>query len=283
MSSKSPGILEPLRVRIRRLQFIVGLGFLSLVMGAVFTSSFAFRIAPRIQDLPEFLKLPIVIALENLWLLGVLPLLCYGAARILELKPLSTALGAAVAGTTFPILISFVQNGLEGLWSGWLSALLNGAAFALGVFLSYRAVVKGRASAAEGTARAQAQAEARKMEYMEFLRESERGAEKSAQREAERAAVATSVGGAAVAVAPEGGALGEAASARGSGGVAAGAGSTAMAAPAAVSGGAGEAAPGAAGVTAVGVVSASVSAVSAEASTEAPATTTNGVSVPEGR
>jgi hypothetical protein len=36
--------------------------------------------------------------LQNLWVLAVLPLLCCGAARIIKLKPLSTAIGGALSG-----------------------------------------------------------------------------------------------------------------------------------------------------------------------------------------
>jgi hypothetical protein len=177
----------------------MGLGFIALVVGNLFTGTFVFRLAARIQDLPLALQLPIKIAVENLWLLGILPLLCYGAARVLELKPLSTALGAALTGVLFSNLIIFVSSGLDGLWSGWRVLLLEVAALAGGVLLTLRAVAKGRAAAARSQAQAQAQAEARKVEYLEFLHEAERAGEKTAQREAERASEAAAVGGAAVA------------------------------------------------------------------------------------
>lgn len=208
VSSKSPGILEPLRVRIRRFQFILGLGFLALVVGSVLSVSLSVRLLVRVQALEaEALRLLIVLVLENLWVLGVLPLVCYGAARILELRPLSTSLGAALSGEFFVLALDFVREGLDGLWQGAVASSLRLAAFATGVFLSYRAVARGRAAAEEGAARARAKAEARKGEYLEFLREAERGAEKSAQREAERAAVAASAGGATEAAAAQGGAL----------------------------------------------------------------------------
>ncbi|MDY7230580.1 hypothetical protein [Hyalangium rubrum] len=188
MSPKSPGILDPLRVRVRRFQFIVGLGFISLVVGAMFTGSLTLRMAERVQELPDVLQVLVAVSLENLWLLGVLPALCYGSARILELKPLSTALGAAFAGQFFYFALQFVSNGLEGMWAGWLPSVLRAVAFSSGVFFSYRAVVNGRAASARIAAQAQAQAQAKKSEYMDFLREAERGGEKSAQREAERTA-----------------------------------------------------------------------------------------------
>ncbi len=195
MSSKSPGILDPLRVRIRRFQFIVGLGFLALVVGSVLSVSLSVRLLARVQALEvEALRILIVLLLENLWVLGVLPLVCYGAARILELRPLTTSLGAALSGELFILALDFVREGVDGLWQGWMATSLRLTAFSVGVLLSYRAGVRGRAAAEAGAARTRAQAEARKGEYMEFLREAERGAEKSAQREAERAAAASAGG-----------------------------------------------------------------------------------------
>jgi signal transduction histidine kinase len=202
VSAKKPGILDPLRVRIRRAQFIMGLGFIALVVGNLFTGTFVFRLASRIQDLPLAIRIPVVVSVESLWLLGVLPLLCYGAARVLELKPLSTALGSAFTGVVFSQLIIFVSSGLAGLWTGWLMLLLKVAALAGGVLLTHRAVVKGRAAAERASVQAKAQAEAKKVEYLEFLREAERAGEKTAQREAERVAVAASAGGAVESAAP---------------------------------------------------------------------------------
>ncbi|MFL5350271.1 MAG: hypothetical protein ACJ8AT_36310 [Hyalangium sp.] len=202
MSSQPPKVLDSLRVRVRRLQFIVGLGFFSLVLGSVLTVNLTVRLSARVQALEsDSLRLLLAVLLEHLWILGVLPLLCYGAARILELKPLSTALGAAFSGEIFVVALYFVRDGVDGLWAGWFYTALRLIAIAAGVLLSFRAVTRGRAAAAESAAKAQAQAQARKAEYVEFLREAERGAEKSAQREAERATVAAPMGGAAVAVA----------------------------------------------------------------------------------
>ncbi|SET62595.1 hypothetical protein [Stigmatella erecta] len=173
-------MLEPLRVRLRRFQFILGLGFLSLMAGSMVSVSLAYRLSTRVEDLPgELPRLLIGIVLQNLWVLAALPLLAYGAARILELKPLSTALGAALSGEFFVLSLDFVRDGLEGLWDGWVGAALRLLAFALGVFLSYRAVVSGRAASARAAAAAQARAEARKAEYAEFLREAEKAGERS--------------------------------------------------------------------------------------------------------
>ncbi|HVG61886.1 MAG TPA: hypothetical protein VNA24_25210 [Hyalangium sp.] len=207
MSTK-PRALDSLRVRIRRFQFIVGLGFLSQIIGPVITVALAQRLAQRIQDLPEVLQLIIGIPLQNLWAIAVLPLLCYGAARIIDLKPLSTAVGAVVAGEIFILALNFAWGGLEGVFPGVGAMVLQISILATGVLFSYRAVLRGRADAAKGAAKAQAEAEARKSEYQEFLREAERAGEKTAQREAERAASAGGVASAGTA-APDGGTPGK--------------------------------------------------------------------------
>jgi hypothetical protein len=188
--STKPRAFDSLRVRIRRFQFIVGLGFLSQIIGPLITVALAQRLSQRIQDLPGILQLIIGIPLQNLWAIAVLPLLCYGAARIIELKPLSTAVGAVLSGEVFVLALNFAWGGLEGILPGVGAVALQVSILAAGVLLSYRAVLKGRADAAKGAAKAQAEAEARKSEYQEFLREAERAAEKTAQREAERAASA---------------------------------------------------------------------------------------------
>lgn len=185
MSTPKKAILEPLRVRIRRAQFIVGLGFLALVLGSVLAGSLGVRLSARLESLPwQGLVYVIGLAVRNLWVLGVLPLLCYGAARVLELRSWSTAVGAAMTGQAFLLAIEFVRNGVEG-WveRGWVATAVEWGVLGVGVVLSQRAVVRGRAAAETQTERAQQQAAARKDEYAEFLREAERAGEKIAQRE----------------------------------------------------------------------------------------------------
>lgn len=208
MSTK-PSVLTPVRERIRRFQFVVGLGFMALIIGlCLITPALNHRLGPRLEDLPESL-FPLVaivsVCVMHLWALAVLPLLCYGAARIIDLKPLSTAVGGVLTGSAFIAVLQLVSQGFEGLTEALWAVALHISALAAAVLITYRAILKGRAAAAQGAAQAQAQAQARKVEYQEFLREAERGAEKTAQREAERAAVAASADGAPapVASAPE--------------------------------------------------------------------------------
>ncbi|AKJ02088.1 hypothetical protein ATI61_108524 [Archangium gephyra] len=186
MSTQKKSALDPLRVRVRRIQFTVGLGFLALVIGTALTLSLTLRLTDRIGALPswviDFFLAPV---LRHLWVLAVLPVLCYGAARVIELRPWATALGAAATGLCFTLAIEFTSNGIEGwLEAGGLSLLLELGVVAGGVVLSQRAVVRARADSGKQETKAQQQASARKDEYAEFLREAELAGEKIAQREA---------------------------------------------------------------------------------------------------
>lgn len=193
MSTQKKGILEPLRVRVRRFQFIVGLGFAALMVGSFVSGSLAIRLNQRFSELPTgALRLLVGILMEDLWVLAALPLLAYGAARIMELRPLSTALGAALTGEVFVLALQYIREGSLVSEAGWRVDTLRAVAFVVGVVLSHRAVTQGRAAADKVAESARAQAEAKKGEYDEFLREAEREGERAAQREAARAAAAAS-------------------------------------------------------------------------------------------
>ncbi|RKH66654.1 hypothetical protein [Corallococcus aberystwythensis] len=189
MSSK-PSALEPLRIRVRRFQFIVGLGFLSLVLGAMLSVSLVLRLHSRVNALSsDFVRIPVAVVLEDLWVLAVLPVLCYGAARIVALRTWTTAIGAAVSGGVFVLALNFVRDGMEGLTTGWsFASALRIAAFVGGILLSARAIRAGRTAAERGSAAAQEKAASRKSEYDEFLKAAEAGGARLEQRETGAAA-----------------------------------------------------------------------------------------------
>lgn len=190
MSSKT-SVLEPLRVRVRRFQFIMGLGFIALIAGSILSVALTLRLSVRIQAVPVgVLRVALAVLLENLWVLGVLPVLCYGAARVMELRPWTTAGGAALTGAAFLNAMAFIQSGVYGLWAGDIGSLFSMAAFAGGVVLSARAVMMGRDAAAQQSVKTQAKAEERKSEYDEFLRAAEQGGARLEQRESQSTAVA---------------------------------------------------------------------------------------------
>jgi hypothetical protein len=183
--SSSKALLEPLRVRIRRFQFTVGLGFLALILGSIVSVALSQRLIGRVQALPfAFARFVIGLGVQNLWVLAVLPALGYGAARVIELRSVSTALGAALTGQFFLVALQFVQDGVDG-WveRGWVLLSVEGAVVALGVWLSHRAIQRGREDAGRQAEVARQRAATRTEEYAEFLREAERAAEKSPPRD----------------------------------------------------------------------------------------------------
>lgn len=189
MSPPKKTVLEPLRLRVRRFQFIAGLGFLALILGSVLSVSLAQRINVRVQALPfALLRSLIDLGLQKLWVLAVLPGLAYVAARIIDLRPWPTALGSAAAGQVFLLALEYVQGGVDG-WveRGVWNTLWEVGALALGVGITSRAVERGRAAVKRQGEQAQVQAAARQGEYDEFLQAAEREGEKIAQREAARA------------------------------------------------------------------------------------------------
>jgi heme exporter protein D len=181
--STSKALLEPLRVRVRRLQFTVGLGFLALVLGSMLSVALTLRLIGRVEALPfEFLRFAVALVLEKLWVLAVLPLLCYGAARVIELRSWPTALGAVFSGQFFIVALDFVRDGIDG-WveRGWLLTSMEWGVLAVGVVLSHRAVIRGRSHARKQAEQARQRAAAREDEYAGFLREAERAGEKLAR------------------------------------------------------------------------------------------------------
>ena len=186
MSSSKKTLLDPLRVRVRRLQFTGGLGFLALVLGSMLSVALSQRMSTRLQALPfDGLRLVLALGIQKLWLLLVLPMLCYGAARVVELRPWPTALGDALSGQAFLVALEFVQNGVEG-WveRGWVYAALEVGLLGLGVWITQWAVARGRADVAAQEQQTRQKASARKDEYAEFLQAAERGGDKLAEREA---------------------------------------------------------------------------------------------------
>ncbi len=167
--SKKASALEPLRARVRRFQLVVGMGFLALVAGAVISAPLGMRLQPRVAALDlDWAQVALAGAVSGLWLWAVLPAVCYAAARVFDLRPWSTALGAALTGQGFLVAIALVSSGLDGLARPVPELVLEGVSFAAGVVLSRTAVVRARARAArvEEAARVAAQVSANR--YADF-------------------------------------------------------------------------------------------------------------------
>lgn len=185
-------MLDPLRARIRRFQLIVGLGLLSAIVGAMLSIPIMFRILPEL-DVGIGVFEAVRTLISQLWAYAVIPLLLYGTARIIELRPWSAAIGTVVTALVFQTSITLISKGFEGWFAEHparhLTVLLTLAA---GVVLGHRAVLMARAHSDQRAAEAKKAAEARKDEYAEFAREAERLAAKSEDAKSEEKASETS-------------------------------------------------------------------------------------------
>ncbi|MFL5319483.1 MAG: hypothetical protein ACJ790_07480 [Myxococcaceae bacterium] len=175
--------LDVLRNRVRRVQFTVGLGFLAIVIGTLVTSALKVRLLMRfsIDTQPGIFLFTSV--LPMLWVLAALPVLAYGAARIIPLKPVPTALGAAATGEVFLLAIILVTGGLEALTGDPFATATHFVLLAVGVLLTAWAVKSSRLAVDELQAQASRAAEAKKGEYDEFAKEAERLAAKNEAKE----------------------------------------------------------------------------------------------------
>lgn len=166
--------LEPLRSRLRRAQFIAGLGFFSAVVGSILSGSLAMRILPRLGGWSLLPALLVEAAVQRLWVLVALPIVCYAAARIVELRPATAAIGAALTGELFHGLLDYVSLGWAGLFRDPGRFLLRLATLALGMLLAMRAVKAARGAALRAEERARQRAAQNRSEYEAFSAEAER-------------------------------------------------------------------------------------------------------------
>lgn len=158
----------------------MGLGFLALVLGVFLFGGRGIELAPRLESLgwPWFAA-TVLALLDRLWVVAVLPGLAYGASRAFDLRPWSTAIGAAVTGEFFLLALFAITPGLGALWAMPLVLAFRLLSLAGGVALTALAVKKGRAAALASERRAQEAAAAKKAEYDAFVQESERVAERA--------------------------------------------------------------------------------------------------------
>jgi hypothetical protein len=170
-----PTTFQALSARLRRVQFVLGLGFAAAVAGALISAALFTRVRPVMESLgPGVGSLLIGTLVSRLWVLMILPVLGYGVARVLELKPWRTALGAAVTGEVFYLALDLVTAGFDGLLAQGPMLLLRALTLSLGVVLARRAILRGRADAARSEEKAKRIAEENRVRYAEYLVESER-------------------------------------------------------------------------------------------------------------
>lgn len=169
------GRIEGVRAAVRRFQLVVGIGFVSCAAGLLLSLAVGTRLRNVVPNLhPLAVAQVAAMAIRQLWEYAVLPLACYGAARILPLSPWKTAVGAVATGELFLVALDF----FTGMTGAWFHEPLLGAlrlvSMGGGVGLSGLAILRARASAGRAEEVALAAAERRKSEYDAFVQEAER-------------------------------------------------------------------------------------------------------------
>lgn len=157
----SPSRIERFRTAVRRFQLNTGLGVLALVLGDWMAVPLIERLAPRIAAAPAVVSQLLLGGLAwGTWCLGALPLLAFGATRLLGLAPWQTGVTGAGSGFLIHLVLQYLNAGVEGL-SG--AAVVGQLLFAvLGAWATAAAVNAGNREreAADAKARAEAQARA---------------------------------------------------------------------------------------------------------------------------
>jgi hypothetical protein len=166
---------ENTRALIRRFQLVVGLGFLACAGGLMLSLAIGNRLHDVIPNLrPLALAQVIAMAIRQLWEYAVLPLVCYGAARIIPLSPWRTAAGAMATGELFLLALDYF-TGMSGMWfHAPLLLVLHALSIGGGLWLSAIAIRRAGEGAAKAQKLALEAAERKRHEYDEFTREAER-------------------------------------------------------------------------------------------------------------
>jgi hypothetical protein len=165
----------------RHLLLMLGFGVAAFIGGTIVSASLVVRVFSRLEMSWLPLRVLVSALVDGAWIMAALPLIAYASARIMELKPWSTAGIGAASGLTFQLALQYVSLGEEGLVGDPVRLMGRVVTLALGVFFTAKAVQKGRAAALAAEAKAKAEAEARKSQYDEFVKQAEALADRREQ------------------------------------------------------------------------------------------------------
>jgi hypothetical protein len=164
----TPSRIDRFRTAVRRFQLNSGLGVLALVLGDGLAIPLVERVAPRIAAAPAAVSQLVLGGLAwGTWCLAALPLLAFGATRLLGLSPWQTAVTGVGSGFLVHLVLQYLNAGVEGL-SG--VAVVGQLLFALlGAWATATAVKAGNRERDAVDAKARAEAQARAPEVAKTL------------------------------------------------------------------------------------------------------------------
>jgi hypothetical protein len=164
----TPSRIDRFRTAVRRLQLNSGLGLLALVLGDWMAVPLVERLAPRIASAPAVVSQLLLGGLAwGTWCLAALPLLAFGATRLLGLSPWQTGVTGAASGFLIHLVLQYLNAGLDGLSR---VAVVGQLLFAvLGAWATASAVQAGNRAREAVDAKARADAHARAPEVAKSL------------------------------------------------------------------------------------------------------------------
>lgn len=158
---------------VRRFLLMVGFGFIAYVGGSMIAASVMTRMAMRLEGASEPVQFVAWLFISSAWVLLALPGLSGFAARFLDLKPWSTAIIGASTGLMFQLALQYVSGGADGIVGDPVRQLSRLAATAAGIVLTVLAVKRGRELARLAEEQARVEAEKKKSQYDEFVKQAE--------------------------------------------------------------------------------------------------------------
>jgi hypothetical protein len=165
----------------RHLLLMVGFGVMSFAGGMIFTGNLLNRLSSRMDLTWGPVPFVLAVLIDGGWVLGALPALAYFAARFMDLKAWPMAIIGAGSGLTFQTALIYVSRGEEGLIGSPVRLIVRLACVAGGVVLTATAVKRARAVAKVAEDRAKAEAEKKKSQYDEFVKQAEALADRREQ------------------------------------------------------------------------------------------------------
>ncbi len=169
-TQKVPSTYARAEAGSRKVVLHIGLGVVAFILGSIFSIGASARIGERIGPIEsEWGALVFRWVFERLWLLAVLPVFGYAMGRFTEVTPSRFALTAGISGEVFSVLLVTAINGLDYLLDDTGALIARGGTLFVGMMLTARAVMIGRADNELAQAEANVIAEKRKAEYAEFL------------------------------------------------------------------------------------------------------------------
>ena len=202
MAERKQKPLAILEAKVRQLMLMIGLGFMAMVGGLIFSTSLDFRLKDRLESIDgTALRIVIGILIERLWILFVFPVMLNLASRFLELPLWRAAILGALTGELFSTAVQYASTGFDGVLGDWRRDLVHGGTLVAGVCFAVWAGKQGRAWAEGRQKLADVAAAGRKAQYDEFLAASTALANK---REGSAAAVPAPAEAAATEPKPEG-------------------------------------------------------------------------------